>query len=347
MDVDDDDDGDEMVDLTEGTAQQALESEGEEEDLVEEEEEGEAPDIPLQPPGRGKARRAPRVWSPCVGTQAKKLAESFFEAFVVPTAAGKKGNFTSYHFVRPPNAAEKAQGHNDEAWPRMHELFNQCFYCNITQGIFWAVAVELKLAVIVDSSIHQACRMRWACGAAILGGSSEDKQRYNAGVQAFQSGLAARYTRSAAAAEANTTPFEHLHRRLRTEYEPARLRAIRALVNGSTPAAAGAGPSAAPASSSAAAGPSGAEPAAGGAAGPQAQGGAGAPRQAPAAAARVDPPAFGVETVTEFGRTHLVALEARFGRFASSDSDAAALLPVFSRFMEHLRLRMPAVGAPC
>ena len=233
MDFDDDDGGDEVVDLTEDTAPQG-EGEGEEEELGGEEgEEGET-DIPLQPPGRGKARRAPRVPKPCVGTQAKKLAESFFKAFVVPTAAGKKGNFTSYHFVRPPNAAEKAQGLNDEAWPRMHELFNQCFYCNITQGIFWAVAVELKLAVIVDSSIHQACRMRWACGAAILGGSSEDKQRYNAGVQAFQSGLADCYTQSAEAAAANTTPFEHLHRRLRTEYDATRTRAIKALVAADT-----------------------------------------------------------------------------------------------------------------
>ena len=64
MDFDDDDGGDEVVDLTEDTAPQG-EGEGEEEELGGEEgEEGET-DIPLQPPGRGKARRAPRVPKPC------------------------------------------------------------------------------------------------------------------------------------------------------------------------------------------------------------------------------------------------------------------------------------------
>ena len=88
MDFDDDDGGDEVVDLTEDTAPQG-EGEGEEEELGGEEGEEGEPDIPLQPPGRGKAQRPPRVPKPCVGTQAKKLAESFFKAFVVSTTAGK------------------------------------------------------------------------------------------------------------------------------------------------------------------------------------------------------------------------------------------------------------------
>ena len=272
-------------------------------------------------------------------------------------AGGQEGRLRDLPLCAPAQRRrEGAQGYED--WPLLHEIFNEAFFCNVTQGIFWGVASGLGLASSVDSTIHGRGRQRWACGSALLGGASADKPRYNQAVLEFQA-LAARYTHAAEAADAEVSPFEHLHRRLRTEYDATRTRAIKALVAADTgSSSAAAGSSAAAAGPSAAAGSSAAEPAAaGGAAAPQSQARAEAAPQAPtaeappqaptAAPARVDPLAFGSETVIELRPSQLDALVARYAQFAIRDPDAVAFQPVLLRFMEHLRVRMPPVGAAC
>jgi len=355
MDVDDDDD--DMAGASREHPQPVEHACGDEE---EEEPRGEGGEeggsIPLKRPRPGKAAKRARVAKALVGQNAKPLITSFCKTFLVSAPAGRKGDFATYHFVRLPNAAEKAQGYED--WPLLHEIFNEAFFCNVTQGIFWGMASGLGLASSVDSTIHGRGRQRWACGSALLGGASADKPRYNQAVLEFQA-LAARYTHAAEAADAEVSPFEHLHRRLRTEYDATRTRAIKALVAADTgSSSAAAGSSAAAAGPSAAAGSSAAEPAAaGGAAAPQSQARAEAAPQAPtaeappqaptAAPARVDPLAFGSETVIELRPSQLDALVARYAQFAIRDPDAVAFQPVLLRFMEHLRVRMPPVGAAC